>query len=137
MGRRGPSLAEHSGLLQGREVRADDVDPGRVRPVVTRHCWVSGLAAFPGRWAGLVPEWRVDVGERQWRAPVAYAVNDDGRTMLVEAWVAARFLEPALLSVADGGDESDLADDRVVERGQVLGGDPVLQDRLPTDLVHP
>ena len=92
---RGPSLAERSGLLKGREVRADDAEPGRVRPVVTRHCWVSGLAAFPGRWAGLVLASKADVGERQWRPRVADVVDDDGRTMLVEAWVPARFLEPA------------------------------------------
>jgi hypothetical protein len=29
---------------------------GRSRPVVARHCWVTGLPDRPGRWAGLLAE---------------------------------------------------------------------------------
>jgi len=32
----------------------------RPRPVLTRHCWVTGLPEYPGRWAGLLAEWRQD-----------------------------------------------------------------------------
>ena len=73
-----------------------EADQGRVRPVVTRYCWVSGSMDFPGRWAGLVLEWRADVRGQQWRARVAHAVVGAGRMVLVEAWVPARFLEPAV-----------------------------------------
>ena len=60
----------------------------------SRHCWVRDLPGFPGRWPGVLLEWRVEPGPR-WSGRVAYAVLDDGRTVLVEGWVPAGHLEPA------------------------------------------
>ena len=77
-------------------------DPGlaalqdRPRPVLTRHCWVTGLPDCPGRWAGLLAEWRQDTnGGGGWQGRVVYAVDDGMATVLVEAWVHARHLQPA------------------------------------------
>ena len=68
---------------------------GRPRPVLTRHCWVTGLPDCPGRWAGLVAEWRQDTDAGGWQGRVVYAVSDGPATVLVEAWVHARHLQPA------------------------------------------
>ncbi|MBA2717105.1 MAG: hypothetical protein H0U51_08650, partial [Propionibacteriales bacterium] len=44
----------------------------------------------PGRWAGLLAEWRQDPDAGGWQGRVVYAVDDGGSTVLVEAWVHAR-----------------------------------------------
>ncbi len=54
--RRGPTLAERSAGTAV-EVGAEPEPAAlqdRPRPVLTRHCWVTGLSACPGRWAGLL-----------------------------------------------------------------------------------
>ena len=68
---------------------------GRPRPVLTRHCWVTGLPDCPGRWAGLVAEWRQDSDAGGWQGRVVYAVDEHGRVVLVERWVPAEHLTPA------------------------------------------
>lgn len=80
--RRGPTLAERSAG------RADDpprADGGR-------HCWVVDSPGHPGRWAGLLVEWRrVRDG---WQGRVVYAVPEptgDG-TRLVERWLDSGYL---------------------------------------------
>jgi len=62
--------------------------------VVTRHCWVTDLPDRPGRWAGLLVEWR-QAGTGEWLGRVAYVVEDDHRPVLVEAWLPGRQLRPA------------------------------------------
>lgn len=95
--RRGPTLADRRAAGTPAEVV---VDPDlaalqdRPRPVLTRHCWVTGLPASPGRWAGLVAEWRQDRAAGGWHGRVVYAIEDGASTVLVEAWVHARHLEP-------------------------------------------
>lgn len=59
-----------------------------------RHCWVSGLAEHPGRWPGLVLEWR-KVTPSIWQGRVVYAVDDARQTILIEAWLSGSCLEPA------------------------------------------
>jgi len=56
---------------------------------------VSGLPETPGRCAGTL-EWKPDIAERRWSALVAYVVNDAGHTILIEAWLPACHLEPAV-----------------------------------------
>ena len=85
--RRGPTLAERRAV--------GPVGAARSRPVVTRHCWVVGLPERPGRWAGLLAEWRQEGASGRWQGRVVYAVDDDGATVMVEAWVPAAHLEPA------------------------------------------
>lgn len=110
-GRWGPSLADRSRAapvpspapapdsrqggapaLTGRP-DGQDADLARPRPVTQRHCWVTGLPDHPGRWAGLLAEWRH--AHSGWEGRVTVAVTRDGRCVLVEAWLAAAQLEPA------------------------------------------
>jgi len=66
---------------------------GRERTAGARHCWVSGMPGDPGRWPGLLAEWAQRDGS--WFGRVVYAVDDGGRVVLVEAWVAAAHLQSA------------------------------------------
>lgn len=60
------------------------------------HCWVTGLPGSPGPCPGLLSEWSRDGKKGPWRGRVVYAVVDnDGRVVLVEAWVPADHLRPA------------------------------------------
>ena len=68
---------------------------GPSAPVLTRHCWVTGLPECPGRWAGLLAEWCQDTEAGGWQGRVVYAVDDGAATVIVKAWVHARHLEPA------------------------------------------
>ena len=95
---RGPTLAERSAAAASAGMNADP-DLGalqdRPRTVLTRHCWVAGLPDCPGRWAGLLAEWRQDREAGDWQGRVVYAVNNGAATVMVEAWVHTRHLEPA------------------------------------------
>ncbi len=97
----GPTLAERSGPPLSGAAPAAPVDaaPGRRRrrPVITRHCWVSGLPDCPGRFAGLVVEWSPGPAAAGWLGRVVYVVDGDnaGPAVLVEARVAAEHLTPA------------------------------------------
>jgi len=44
---------------------------------------------------GRVAEWRQDTEAGGWQGRVVYAVDDGAATVIVEAWVAARHLQPA------------------------------------------
>ncbi len=93
-----PTLAERSAVGTAGEVGADPelgARQDRPRPVLTRHCWVIGLPERPGRWAGLLAEWRQDRAAGGWQGRVVYAVDDGAATVIVEAWVHARHLQPA------------------------------------------
>ncbi len=96
--RRGPTLAERNAVGTAGEVGPDPelaALQDRRRPVLTRHCWVTDLPECPGRWAGLLAEWRHDRAAGGWQGRVVYAVDDGAATVLVEAWVPARHLQPA------------------------------------------
>lgn len=97
MGRRtGPTLADRLGASSGSSRPAPEgPDGARDRPVVTRHCWVSGLPGSRGRHPGLLAEWRHDQGSGRWLGRVVYAVDEHGRVVLVERWVPAEHLTPA------------------------------------------
>ncbi len=96
MGRReGPTLAERSAA--GRAVDGPVGAVDRPRPAGRRHCWVTGRAAHPGRWPGLLVEWRRGPGAAPgWEGRVVYVVGlPSGRALLVEDWVPAAELEQA------------------------------------------
>ncbi len=67
----------------------------RTRPVVRRHCWVHGLQDAPGRWPGLLVEWRQPPDGTGWEGRVVYVVAAGPRVVVVEAWLAAPHLSPA------------------------------------------
>lgn len=77
---RGPTLSER---LERSAVRAG---------VGGRHCWVVGLPAAPGRWPGLLVEWRRSSPDT-WQGRVVYAVVAGAAVVLVEEWLDARHLE--------------------------------------------
>ncbi|MDX6201109.1 MAG: hypothetical protein QOF82_2311 [Frankiales bacterium] len=80
------TLAERSELSRA---------PGPTGPATTaRHCWVSGLPDHPGRWPGLLLEWR-KVTPTLWQGRVVYTVHDGRQTVLIEAWLSGTCLEPA------------------------------------------
>lgn len=79
--RKGPTLAERAGASAPRS-RGDDA----------RHCWVIDAPGHPGRWPGLLLEWRrADDG---WLGRVAYAISDLDQpgARMVERWLPARCL---------------------------------------------
>lgn len=58
-----------------------------------RHCWVVDAPGHPGRWPGVLLEWRRT--DRGWRGLVAYVMPEpygDG-VRLVERWLPADHLE--------------------------------------------
>jgi hypothetical protein len=78
---RGPTLAE----------RARPAATGQ--PASRRHCWVVDAPGHPGRYPGLLAEWR-QVGN-QWEGRVVYAMDEAAtEARLVERWVPAACLEP-------------------------------------------
>ena len=80
--RQGPTLAERA-LRPEPESRASNV----------RHCWVQNAPGHPGRYPGLVIEWRRSA---EWEAFVAYLMAEqDGRHRLVQRWLPAGCLRPA------------------------------------------
>ena len=98
MGRRsGPTLADRlaASTRSAPPAAAEPPETARERPVVTRHCWVTGLPGSPGRHPGLLAEWRHDAGSGRWLGRVVYAVDESGRVVLVERWIAAEHLTPA------------------------------------------
>lgn len=85
----GPSLADRV----GQPPAAVDDAPDRPRPVVQRHCWVQGLPDAPGRWPGLLVEWRR--ARSTWDGRVVYVVASAGEPVVVESWLPAVHLDPA------------------------------------------
>jgi hypothetical protein len=54
---------------------------------------VIDCAFAPGRWPGVLLEWRLEPSG--WMGRVALAVPDEDGTLLIEAWVPATQLRPA------------------------------------------
>ena len=79
---RGPTLAERVGS-----------DSGGNRSGGRRHCWVVDAPGHPGRYPGLLAEWRQAGAD--WEGRVVYAMDEPGtEARLVERWVPAACLEP-------------------------------------------
>jgi hypothetical protein len=78
--RDGPTLAERVGATSSRG--GDDA----------RHCWVVEASGHPGRWPGLLLEWRHE--DHGWMGRVAYALPDLDQpgARLVERWLPADHL---------------------------------------------
>lgn len=100
MSRRGdaPTLAERAAAAA--PAPPQEARPARTRPVVRRHCWVQGLGDAPGRWPGLLVEWRQapddDHASTGWQGRVVYVVSvGTAPPVVVEAWLAAGHLSPA------------------------------------------
>jgi len=57
-----------------------------------KHCWVVNPPGAPGRWPGLLLEWRHDADG--WEGRVAYATHLQNGHALMELWMPAQLLEP-------------------------------------------
>jgi hypothetical protein len=96
---RGRTLADRSarsgigtgaGPGAGRSERVDP-PPAQAR---AQHCWVVDAPQSPGRWPGLLTEWRRDA-DGVWFGQVAWAVDGptgDADTVLLQAWLPAHLL---------------------------------------------
>lgn len=97
---RGRTLAERSaragiGTGTGHEYDAGlpAAEPAQVRPRA-QHCWVVDPPQSPGRWPGLLTEWRREPSGA-WSGRVAWAVDGgapDLDTVLLQAWLPAHHL---------------------------------------------
>jgi len=70
-----------------------------------RLCWraislATTVGVRDGAGPGCLQEWRQDREGGGWQGRVVYAVDDGAATVMVEAWVAARHLQPAGWSAA-------------------------------------
>ena len=87
-------MTRRSGLpLRDRPTNVPGVERGARRAV--RHCWVEGPASAPGRWPGVIIEWRRDPLLANWSALVVYVVTEGAQSTTVHTWVSAHFLSPA------------------------------------------
>jgi hypothetical protein len=84
-------------VRQGERARAGrsgppgaEADRSRLSP---RHCWVTDPPAAPGRWPGVVLEWRPS-GER-WEGRVVVVVGSGRGVGVIEAWLDEEQLTPA------------------------------------------
>ncbi len=79
----GPTLEQRSAALRRAAVEGQ---PGR-------HCWVVEAPGHPGRWAGLLVEWRR--AATGWEGRVVYAIPEPARSgsRLIERWLPAGCLE--------------------------------------------
>lgn len=84
--RDGMSLAERSALSRTAPAHESSAS-------AARHCWVNNLPDRPGRWPGLLLEWR-KVTASVWQGRVIYAVDDGRQTVLVQEWLSGACLEP-------------------------------------------
>jgi hypothetical protein len=78
------------GRAGGRGPSQADGDRTRLPP---RHCWVTDPPAAPGRWPGVVVEWRTR-GDR-WEGRVVVVVGSGRKAGVIDAWLDEEQLTPA------------------------------------------
>jgi hypothetical protein len=61
------------------------------RAFAPKHCWVLNPPGAPGRWPGLLLEWRRTV-DGEWEGRVASAPYSQNGHALVELWLPAQLL---------------------------------------------
>src|SRR5664280_381909 len=69
--------------------------PAQAVAGAARHCFVINPAGHPGKWPGLLVEWRRPSSTNAWLGRVMYAVQADGQTQLAEAWLGQEHLAQA------------------------------------------
>jgi hypothetical protein len=88
--RRGrPSLAER-GVIPRMPAAAAPSQPVPAE-APGRHCWVTAAPGLPGRWRGLLVEWRRGVSG--WEGLVLFVVPAGADVGLRQEWLAASCLE--------------------------------------------
>jgi hypothetical protein len=77
----------------GERTRADRSEQGDRRRVPPRHCWVTDPPAAPGRWPGVVVEWRTADG--RWEGRVVVVVGTGADAGVLDLWLGEDKLAPA------------------------------------------
>lgn len=87
--RHGPALQDRR---RAGEPRVDEAPASRE---LQSHCWVIDAPGHPGRYAGLLVEWRRDQGN--WSGRVVYVIPEPGGGVprLIERWLPAACLQQA------------------------------------------
>jgi hypothetical protein len=93
-GRSGVPLGERRPYQRpppGQALDVGEVDPSRL----SRHVWLVDPPGQPGRWPGLLVEWRRSPTQG-WQARVLYAVPESDRSgnRVIERWLPGGCLEP-------------------------------------------
>jgi hypothetical protein len=89
-GGEGMTLAERSARSG---LGARDEQPRRSPAPQARHCWVVDAPVSPGRWPGVLLEWRRGTRGGQGRA--VWVADDDDGPVLLQSWVDAAHLATA------------------------------------------
>jgi hypothetical protein len=96
-GRRGAERSlqglRQSGLLVP-PVEGDVPDATAERRPGGRHCWLTDAPGLPGRWPGLVVEWRRHGG--RWQGRVLVVVLEGQDTRVICGWFEQTFLTPVV-----------------------------------------
>lgn len=56
-----------------------------------RHCWVIDAPMSPGRWPGVLVQWRRDPA-RGWQGFAVWVADDDDGPVLLQTWLDAQYL---------------------------------------------
>ncbi len=64
---------------------------GRPAGAVPRHCWVDDPPGFPGRWPGILVQWRRTAAGWEGRTVMVIVAREP---MILDAWVDAGRLTP-------------------------------------------
>src|SRR3954471_18264487 len=80
-------------LVMARPPAGASVDAPPARRLVARHCWVTGPPGTPGRWPGIVLEWRQSEGRWEGRVVVVVLTGSDPK--VVCSWFDQDYLAPA------------------------------------------
>src|SRR3954470_8033186 len=82
-----------SGLL-GRPAGGAAPEATTERRPGARHCWLTDAPDLPGRWPGLVVEWRRQAG--RWQGRVLVVVLEGEDTRVICGWFEQTFLTPVV-----------------------------------------
>jgi hypothetical protein len=88
-----PSADAFRAARAGERARADPSGHGDRRRVPPRHCWVTDPPAAPGRWPGVVVEWRTADG--RWEGRVVVVVGTGADAGVLDLWLGQDKLAPA------------------------------------------
>ncbi len=87
-GRSGREAARSMEAFRDRQTAAQ-ADRSRLPP---RHCWVLNPPSAPGRWPGLVVEWRSAAG--RWEGRVVVVLGRGRDAAVLDVWIREEQLTP-------------------------------------------